>query len=63
MINVIWEAVFKMIFNEEVDPPLTFEEVHIIQYRLDEHIEAIKARVLQMMTTTEKPPQDQSYIN
>jgi len=55
-----------MIFNEEVKPPLTFEEVHIIQHRLDEHIESIKARVqMEMMfepNEKQKPPQDQSYV-
>ena len=45
MVNLIWESVYKMIFNDKIDPPLTFEEVHIIQYRLDEHVESNKARL------------------
>ena len=65
LINLIWESVFKMIFNEEVKPPLTFEEVHIIQHRLDEHVESIKYRIqMQMMTEPDEiePPKNQTYI-
>ena len=64
LINTIWESIFKMIFNDVIKPPLTFEEVHIIQHRLDEHVEAIKAQIHMdmMFESKQKPINDSSYV-
>ncbi len=65
LINVIWETMYSCIFNKKIKPPLTFEEVHIIQNRLDEYIEAIKFKALtdfDEQPVSKTPINDGSYV-
>ena len=60
LINVIWETMYQCIFNKTIDPPLTFEEVHILQNRLDEYVEMIKFKAL---TEFDEQPDSKTPIN
>jgi len=64
LINLIWKTVFESIFNEEIKPALTFEEVQIIQSRLHEYVEGIKFEVKMHMAfdSNGKPINDSSYV-
>ena len=65
LINVIWETMYSCIFNKTIQPPLTFEEVHILQSRLDEYIEAIKFKALtdfDEQPGSKTPINDSSYV-
>lgn len=45
LINAIWDTIYSCIFTESIKPPLTFEEVQIIQNRLSEHIDSTKFKI------------------
>ena len=45
IINIVWDTIYECIFNLKIDPALTFEEVKILQNRLDEHIESTKFKI------------------
>jgi len=64
LINLIWNTIYECIFTETIKPPLTFEEVQILQNRLNEYIEATKfeAKMQMAFKSNEKPPKDQSFI-
>ena len=63
LINMIWETIYECIFNKTIEPALTFEEVQILQNRLNEYVEANKFEAkMQMMFKTKEPPKDQSFI-
>jgi len=64
LINVIWETMYQCIFNPAIDPPLTFEEVNILQNRLNEYVEAVKfrARMEFEQPTSKTPINDSSYV-
>ena len=60
LINLIWDTMYQSIFNEKIKPALTFEEVHILQNRLDEYVEMIKFKAL---TEFDEQPDSKTPIN
>lgn len=48
LINVIWDTIYQCIFTPTIDPPLTFEEVEVLQSRLRDHIDATKFKLKMM---------------
>jgi len=65
LINIIWETVYQCIFNENIKPSLTFEEVHILQNRLNEYVEAVKFKArmeFDEQGTSKTPINDSSYV-
>ena len=64
LINLVWKTISECIFTDTIKPPLTFEEVQIIQNRLNEWVEATKFefKMQLMYGTKEKPINDSSYV-
>jgi len=69
VINMVWDTIYECIFNLKITPPLTFEEVQILQNRLDEHIESTKFKIQMKWALEtddegkiEKKPPDALYL-
>lgn len=67
LLNAIWDTIYACIFLPSIKPPLTFEEIQIIQNRLSEHIEATKFRIKMQWALLPdddkaRPPQDYHYV-
>ncbi len=68
LINAIWDTIYDCIFMPSIKPPLTFEEVQIIQNRLDEHISSTKFKIQMrwaLMPDEDKtptPPPSATYV-
>ena len=65
LLNLIWDTMYKCIFNKTIQPPLTFEEVNILQNRLNEYVDAVKFKA-QMdfddQPDSKTPINDSSYV-
>jgi len=64
LINLLWNTIYECLFNDTIKPALTFEEVQILQNRLNEWIEAMKFDTKMQMAfeSNGKAPKEQSFI-
>jgi len=64
LINLLWNTIYECLFNDTIKPALTFEEVQILQNRLNEWIEAMKfdTKIQMAFESNGKPINDGSYV-